>query len=79
MNIPSYVGEEKPWGNVGTMENRGVEMELAYKFSKGNWNFRVAGNLSYLENELIEYGNDTGWDNLDSFRTAGTVSRAPKW
>ena len=76
MNIPSYVGEEKPWGNVGTMENRGVEMELAYKFSKGNWNFRVAGNLSYLENELIEYGNDTGWDNLDSFRTAGTVSRA---
>ena len=40
-------------GNVGTMENRGVEMELAYKFSKGNWNFRVAGNLSYLENELI--------------------------
>ena len=76
MNIPSYVGESKPIGNVGKMENSGVELEAAYKFRVRDWNFRVAGNLSYLKNELIEYGNDSGWANLDSFQGIGTITRA---
>jgi TonB-linked SusC/RagA family outer membrane protein len=76
MNIPSYVGEAKPIGNVGDMENRGIEFETAYKFRTGGWNFRIAGNLSYLQNELLEYGNETGWANLDSFQGTGTISRA---
>lgn len=76
MNIPSYVGESKPIGNVGIMENSGVEFEAAYKFSKKDFNFRVGGNLSYLHNELVEYGNESGWANLDSFQGTGTISRA---
>lgn len=32
MNIPFYVGEAKPIGNVGKMENSGIELEAAYKF-----------------------------------------------
>lgn len=76
MNIPSYVGESKPIGNVGKMENSGLEMEISYKFSVADWNFRVAGNATYLKNKLIEYGNDSGWANLDAFQGAGTISRA---
>ncbi|MGM9735087.1 MAG: SusC/RagA family TonB-linked outer membrane protein [Candidatus Cryptobacteroides sp.] len=76
MNIPTYVGESKPIGNVGVMNNSGVEMELGYKYSKGDWNFRVNGNLSYLRNRLIEYGNESGWANLDSFQGTGAISRA---
>ena len=76
MNIPSYVGESKPIGNVGKMENSGLEMEIAYKFNVADWNFRVAGNATYLKNKLIEYGNDFGWANLDAFQGAGTISRA---
>lgn len=76
MNIPSYVGESKPIGNVGKMENSGIEMEASYKFRINDWKFRVAGNLTYLKNKLIEYGNDTGWANLDSFQGCGTISRA---
>lgn len=76
MNIPSYVGETKPIGNVGKMENSGLEMELSYKFNVSDWNFRIAGNATYLKNKLIEYGNDSGWANLDSFQGAGTISRA---
>jgi TonB dependent receptor. len=76
MNIPSYVGESKPIGNVGIMQNSGVEFEAAYKFSKRDFNFHIAGNLSYLHNELIEYGNESGWANLDSFQGTGTISRA---
>lgn len=67
MNIPFYVGEAKPIGNVGKMENSGIELEAAYKFRVSDWNFRVSANASYLKNKLIEYGNESGWENLDSF------------
>ncbi len=76
MNIPSYVGESKPWGNVGIMENSGFEFEANYKFRISDFNFRIGGNLTYLKNELVEYGNESGWANLDSFQGAGTISRA---
>ena len=76
MNIPSYVGESKPIGNVGKMENRGIELEASYKLSYNDWKFRIAGNITYLKNELIEYGNETGWANLDSFQGTGSISRA---
>ena len=76
MNIPSYVGESKPIGNVGKMENSGIEMEAVWKFHAGDFNFRIGGNLTYLKNKLIEYGNETGWANYDSFQGAGTITRA---
>ena len=55
MNIPFYVGEAKPIGNVGKMENSGIELEAAYKFRVSDWNFRVSANASYLKNKLIEW------------------------
>lgn len=76
MALPSYVGEAIPLGNVGKMENKGVEMEANYRFNAGEWNFRIGGNLTYLKNKLIEYGNEGGWANLDSFQGTGTISRA---
>ena len=76
MNIPSYVGEAKPIGNVGDMRNRGVEFELGYKWHVADANFSVKGNASYLKNTLLEYGNETGYANLDSFQGIGTITRA---
>lgn len=76
MNIPFYVGEAKPIGNVGKMENSGIELEAAYKFRVSDWNFRISANASYLKNKLIEYGNESGWENLDSFQGTGDISRA---
>ena len=32
MVVPSYLGESKPTGNVGTMINKGVELEANYRF-----------------------------------------------
>ncbi len=76
MPIPSYVGEAKPTGNVGKMKNSGVEFELGYRFNVNDFSFRVGGNLSYLKNKLIDYGNDTGYANLDSNQGTGTITRA---
>lgn len=60
LSIPSYVGENKPYGNVGDMENSGVEFEAGYKFNVADAHFSLKGNASYLKNKLIKLGNDTG-------------------
>ena len=71
MAIPSYVGETKPIGNVGKMENSGVEFELGYKFRVSDAQFSIRGNASYLKNKLVNLGNDTGWAAYDSFQSVG--------
>ncbi len=76
MQVPAYVGESVPVGNVGKMENSGVEMEINYRHTFGDFSFGVGGNLTYLKNKLIDYGNAEGWANLDSFQGTGSISRA---
>jgi TonB-linked SusC/RagA family outer membrane protein len=76
MNIPSYVGEAKPIGNVGDMENSGVEFEAGYKFNLGTAKFQLKGNASYLHNKLLKYGNEAGYADLDYFQGAGFITRA---
>ena len=68
MPIPSYVGESKPTGNVGDMENKGVEFELGYKWNIGDATFNVKGNASYVKNTLKNLGNDTGFMPLDGMQ-----------
>ena len=72
--IPSYVGEEKPYANVGDMKNSGWEFELGYKWHVSDANFSVKGNASYLKNELKNLGNDTGFLNysISQFSDGGT-------
>lgn len=75
MPIPSYVGETKPEGNVGDMENSGFEFELGYKWSVADAHFSVKANATYLKNELKNLGNDTGYidvDNVQSISGGGT-------
>ena len=75
MPTPSYVGESSPWGNGGKMVNRGVELEASYKWGFGDWNFRLGGNATYLYNRLISMGNESGFQNYDSFQGAGAMTR----
>lgn len=78
MEVPinSYVGESRPIGNVGVMDNKGIEIESSYKFSVKDFNFRVGGNLTYLKNKLVNLGNESGFENYGSFQGAGAISRA---
>ena len=75
MPTPSYVGESSPWGNGGKMVNRGVELEASYKWGVGDLNFRLGGNATYLYNRLISMGNESGFQNYDSFQGAGAMTR----
>jgi tonB-linked outer membrane protein, susC/ragA family len=75
MNIPSYIGESRPWGNVGDMENSGVEIDLGYSYRRGDWSLKVGGNISYLRNKLIKLGNSDGYEMFDHVHQLGEVSR----
>ena len=57
--VPLYVGNTGPRGNIGTMENRGIELELGYKNTIGEFNFDIVGNVSYTENEVTFINADS--------------------
>ncbi|MDE6321141.1 MAG: TonB-dependent receptor [Muribaculaceae bacterium] len=76
MMIPTYVGETKPIGNVGKMENTGVEMNLLWAHNFGPVEFNIGGNLSYVKNRLVNLGNADGWRSEVSNATAGDIARS---
>lgn len=56
--VPAYVGNSGPIGNIATMENRGVELELGYNGHVGDLTFNVSGNISHLRNRVTYLGDD---------------------
>jgi len=69
--IPLYVGAiENPARNIGTMENRGVELNLGYNKDFGDFGISVNANASYLENEVTYLGNESHIDEV-SFQGFG--------
>jgi TonB-linked SusC/RagA family outer membrane protein len=76
MSLPSYIGNNRPWGNVGNMKNSGFEFDITWKHSVGDFNYSVGLNGSYNKNVLLQLGNETGYENYDTvLGTLGTISR----
>jgi TonB-dependent starch-binding outer membrane protein SusC len=69
--IPSYVGKNGPWANVGDMENWGLEFEAGYRMKISDVSINIGANASYLRNKLINYGNANGWVNYQSAGASG--------
>lgn len=76
MPIPNYVGAAAPLGNVGDMENTGVEIEIGYKWKAGPVSMHAKGNASFLKNTLTNLGNTSGYLELDNMQNTGTITRA---
>ena len=75
MPVPTYLGESKPWGNVGSMSNTGVELDLSYRYSIGDFNFSVGANATYIKTLLINAGNESGILDRGSVHQMGTIIR----
>ena len=56
--VPGYVGNAGPIGNIASMSNKGVEIELGYKNKVGDFRYSIVGNVSYIENEVTDLGPD---------------------
>lgn len=59
VDFPANVGvEASPLINVATVRNRGIELALGYSGKLGDVTYNVTGNLSTVNNEVIEVYND---------------------
>ncbi|WP_419211107.1 SusC/RagA family TonB-linked outer membrane protein [Maribacter sp. X9] len=58
VNLPLSVGTSDPLFNVGKLENRGVDIQLGFNDRKGDFNYGISTNISFLENEVTEIYND---------------------
>lgn len=56
--VPGYVGNTGPIGNIASMTNKGVEVELGYSRKIRDWTIGLNGNCTYLQNKVTFLGND---------------------
>lgn len=57
--LPGFVGFGGPVGNIGTIDNRGIDLEIAYNTDvNDNFSIDIGGNISYTENEVIFISDD---------------------
>jgi TonB-dependent starch-binding outer membrane protein SusC len=62
---PAAAGNTSPSVNGGDVLNKGVEFELRYRGSLGDFNYSIGGNLAYLKNS-VTYLNPT-IDRIEGF------------
>lgn len=75
--IPGYVGvSSDPYDNVADMKNTGVELELGFNKTFGDFNLNVRANGSYNKNTITYVARDTNFIGGDAgFQSMGSVTR----
>ena len=74
MQVPTYAGDSAPTGNVGTMRNNGVEIDLGYRGAISDFNYGVKLNASYNRNRLTKLADDASYITTASHKI-GTLTR----
>src|SRR5205085_449116 len=65
-----YAGTSNPTGNVASMTNKGLEVEVGYSKQIGNVHLTLNGNASYLQNEITDLGNGVLYRTGASFQSS---------
>jgi TonB-linked SusC/RagA family outer membrane protein len=63
------------WDNVGSIENRGLELSLEYRNKIEEFKYRVGGNISFVKNEITELGS-VNFITSANVRGLGDISRS---
>ncbi len=74
--IPAHVGNDPPVANVGSVENRGIEMSLNWRHVKGDLRYSLGFNGAYNRNQMTNIGNEQGVLPGATWAVAGLVTRA---
>ena len=72
--VPGYTGESSPTGNLGDMVNSGVELDLGYRDTYGDFSWHVSANATYNKNALTYLGDDSSYLTVSTHKL-GTLSR----
>lgn len=63
--VPTEFGLDPYFDNVGSMRNRGVEVQLGYTNKWNDWSFGVMGNMAYNKNKIEDLGGVDRMTNPD--------------
>lgn len=74
--IPGHVGNDPPVANVGSVQNRGVEMSVNWRHFVNNFKYSFGINAAYNKNEMTKIGNEEGYINGATWAVAGVITRA---
>jgi hypothetical protein len=74
--IPEYVGASaQPWGNIASMWDRGLELELGVNYKIGDLTINFKGNSSITKNQITDIGSNDHLVNATMQSSAYEVSR----
>jgi len=74
--IPGHVGNDPPVANVGSVQNRGVELSVNWRHYLDDLKYSIGFNASYNKNEMTKIGNEDKVLPGASWAVAGLVTRA---
>ncbi|NTV82898.1 MAG: SusC/RagA family TonB-linked outer membrane protein, partial [Bacteroidales bacterium] len=72
--IPGHVGNDAPYANVGTVQNRGVEMSANWRHAVKKLKYSAGLNVAYNHNEVTKLGNDEGYGGA-TWAVSGFITR----
>ena len=72
--VPGYTGESSPTGNLGDMVNSGVELDLGYRNTHGDFSWHVSANATYNKNVLTYLGDESSYLTVSTHKL-GTLSQ----
>ncbi|MDR0547554.1 MAG: SusC/RagA family TonB-linked outer membrane protein [Dysgonamonadaceae bacterium] len=52
----NLLGQSLPYNNVGAVDNKGIDLGLAYSGKSGDFKYEIAGNFAYARSKVIESG-----------------------
>ena len=69
VGIPSQVGAlGGPIRNIGTIENKGLEVALGYRDVLGDFRYDISGNITYITNKVVDLNGEIILDDFSSDR-----------
>ncbi len=73
--IPAHVGNDPPYANVGSVQNKGIEMSFNWRHYVNDLKYSFGINGSYNKNKMTKIGNISGVLPGASWAVAGMVTR----
>ena len=67
VSVPGTMGFTQAWGNIGSIKNKGFEIELTTQNLTGRFKWTTSLNIAYNKNKVLSLGEDNstvfiGWD-----------------
>lgn len=76
VRIPAHVGNDPPVANVGSVQNKGVELSINWRQVVKEFRYSFGVNATYNKNEMTYIGNDEKVLSGASWAVSGVVTRA---